>query len=143
MNDGKGGFSGGSVDQDFTYIASPYTHKDPLVRAQRYQRAAEVVVYLGRCGIMAYSPIVHWHEVAKTFGLAPDEAWLYTHGLVMLRAAKATSVLMLEGWARSTGVKAEIAETIRLNKTLNYIAGEGLAETAVTINPDQPKSPAS
>lgn len=126
----------------FVYIASPYTHKDPLVRETRYLKVMEVLVAFGRCDIMAYSPIVHWHEVAKTFGLAPDEAWLYKHGLVMLRQSSSISVLMLEGWAKSTGVKLEIAEAIQLGKTLNYISGDGSAEIACSLNPNQPKSAA-
>lgn len=132
-----------NAPQDFVYLASPYTDKNPIVREIRYLRVMDVLVTLGRNGIMAYSPIVHWHTAAKVFSLAPNEEWFYEHGLVMLRAAKSISVLMLEGWARSTGVKAEIAEAQRLMKSLNYITGDGNAETAVTINTNQPKPPAA
>lgn len=124
----------------YDYIASPYTDPDPLVREQRYLRVSEVVVTLLRNGIHCYSPVVHCHELSKTWGLPHDSSFWKEYDEVMIRAARGVTVVRLDGWARSVGVKGEIQLAIELGKPLSYISGDpGNVEDIVEIHPHRTK----
>lgn len=126
----------------YRYLASPYTHADPFVREQRYLRALEVLKCLTLSGLTYYSPVVHFHPLAKLYGLAADHPEFYRHGLKMLDGSVGMDVLRLEGWHLSRGIKAEVTRAASQGKSITYISGDLDAASAVTIHPDQPESPA-
>lgn len=125
--------------EGYRYLASPYTDPDPLVRELRYQRVMEVVKTMLKNGVWVYSPILHFHELSKTWGMLPNDRFFYEHGHVMLYCAAGFDVLRLAGWSQSVGVKAELEMAIRLGKPIRYIeTGDLDAAATVTINPDKP-----
>ena len=88
------------------YLASPYSHPDPLVREARYAAACRASVRLLRSGQLVFSPIVHSHPLVAN-GL-PSE-WSYWKPLAKQYLARCSSltVLALDGWRESIGVQAE------------------------------------
>lgn len=91
----------------FAYIASPYSHDEPFVREQRYLYAAKYTSdrLLNRDHV--YSPIVHCHELAKTFNLRGDFTFWRDYNFSMLARAYELRILRIDGWDHSLGVTAE------------------------------------
>ena len=58
------------------YLASPYTHKDEMVRQTRYRAALRATAYLLTEGKHVFSPIVHCHMVARAYEL-PGEFFFW------------------------------------------------------------------
>lgn len=90
------------------YLASPYTHPDPSVVKYRYQAVRAQVGWMLDAGVYVYSPIVHFHHVAKHHELPTDSNFWSNHNRHMLNLANRLDVLCLEGWEDSVGVKQEI-----------------------------------
>lgn len=90
------------------YLASPYTHSDPDVIQERFERVQALTAKLLINDLVIYSPIVHCHDLANKFGLRKDYAfWAnYNHG--MLIRARLLYVYTLPGWESSKGVIGEI-----------------------------------
>lgn len=105
------------------YLASPYSDPDPFIREERYLRAMKVLADLLHKGVWTYSPIVHCHEFAKIIyrdGVPVFDHWRQ-YDLHMLSLCDEILVLRIEGWNRSVGVAAEIAEAERLGIKVSYI----------------------
>lgn len=129
--------------EGYEYLASPYTHAEPFVREQRYLAVMDAACVLLKCGIMVYSPIIHFHALSKIYGLAPNDPLFYEHGLRMLDSSRGMLILRLEGWAKSTGIAAEIKRAAEKNKSITYLSPGSLLDAAatVTINQDLAKPP--
>lgn len=121
------------MSKGYEYLASPYTHADPLVREARYLAVMDAVLTLTRNGIAVYSPILHFHGLNKVFNLPPNDEIFYRHGLDMLDAGRGVLVLRLEGWAKSVGVTAEIKRAAEKNKSITYLMPGGLFDAASTV----------
>ena len=102
------------------YMASAYTHSDPLVREQRFQEACRAAAALMRAGLAVLSPIAHSHPVAK-HGL--PEGWKFWSQIdcQYLARCDALAVLTSPGWRESVGVQAEIAMARELGIPILYI----------------------
>ncbi len=97
------------------YVASPYWHADPDVRAERVNTAALTTLSLINAGVFAYSPVVHSKllvDVAIAHDEEPSEAVWRAHGLGMIASFSVLLVLEMDGTSLSTGVSAEV-ETAR------------------------------
>lgn len=92
----------------FVYLASPYSHKDPGVRALRYREALRCTAWLLRQQIWVYSPIVHSHEVGRIHELPFEYEFWHAYNSAMILAAKEIWVLTIQGWRSSRGIEAEI-----------------------------------
>lgn len=90
------------------YLASPYTHQDPAIVKYRYQAVRAQVGWMLDAGVYVYSPIVHFHHVAKHHELPTDAKFWANHNRHMLNLANRMDVLCLEGWEESVGVKQEM-----------------------------------
>jgi hypothetical protein len=93
----------------YTYIASPYSHPDASVRAQRYEQVLAFCAELLRAEIPVYSPIVHCHQVALDHSLPTDAQFWLSYNFAMLRPARFLYVYCIPGWNKSIGVTAEIS----------------------------------
>lgn len=90
------------------YLASPYSHPDPLIRKTRFLLARERCAELLASRVWVYSPIVHCHEMAEVFNLPTDFQFWKEYNFDMLRRADAMEVLALEDWKLSVGVNIEM-----------------------------------
>lgn len=90
------------------YLASPYSHPDPLIMKTRFLLAEQTVAVYTRVGAHVYSPIVHYHELAGKYKLPTDFQFWRRINMDMLRLAADMWVLDIPGWESSAGVQAEI-----------------------------------
>jgi Domain of unknown function (DUF1937) len=102
------------------YLASPYSHPDPLVREARFDAACRATAKLVRAGRVVVSPIVHGHPLVR-FGLPTDWGFLQRFDVEHLRRCDEVVVLQIDGWRESEGVQAELAEAAALGKRVRYI----------------------
>lgn len=91
------------------YLASPYTHKNESVRAERYRIAAQATTLLLKDGKHCYSPIVHCHQIAIDYKLPPDFNFWMEYNYAMLSRCTMLHILPLPDWEQSKGVAAERA----------------------------------
>jgi hypothetical protein len=103
------------------YLAAPYSHPDPTVREERYQKVCEVTAILIRAGFPVFSPITHSHPLVA-YGLPTD--WRFWSRLDEIYLKRCTMLLVLtfEGWDESEGVKAEIEMAKQLGIPLCHMA---------------------
>lgn len=104
------------------YLATPYSHPDPVVRERRYEeacRAARVIAMNRR--YVAYSPVVYWHPIAVKYKLPTDAVFWATQNFGMMYAANVIIVVTFDGWQESKGVAMEIDFAKRNEKALIYV----------------------
>ena len=91
-----------------TYLAIPYSHKDPSIRQQRFEAVNRVAAKLINEGHLIFSPISHSHHIATEHGLSGGWEFWQRHDEAMLKSCSRLIVLKLDGWHESVGVRAEI-----------------------------------
>jgi len=91
-----------------TYLAVPYSHADPAIRAARFKAANAAAGLLMQGGAIVFSPISHTHPIAEECDL--PKGWEFWHAFdrAYLACSKRVVVLCIEGWRESVGVSAEI-----------------------------------
>lgn len=81
------------------YLASPYSHPDPQVRAARHVAICKVAAYLmEQLDLVVYSPIAHSHPIERHLRRPQPHDWWMQQCIAMLRRADAVYVLQLPGW---------------------------------------------
>jgi nucleoside 2-deoxyribosyltransferase len=102
------------------YLASPYSHPDPMVREQRFLAACRATVTLIRAGEVVFSPIVHSHALVE-FEL--PTAWSFWERIdrAHMERCDEVVVLMLDGWAQSVGVREELRIARELGKPVRFL----------------------
>lgn len=108
------------------YLASPYSHPDPLTRKTRFLLAEQCVASLLRATIWAYSPIVHCHELAERYSLPTDFTFWKEYNFDMIRRADAVFVLDIPGVSESKGVRAETEIAEALHLPIFYVNEDGV-----------------
>jgi len=111
------------------YLASPYTHSNPKVVQERYDRVMSATIRLLLHGNHVLSPIVYSHPIAV------DKQWAgvgeggtfsvwsqFDYDLI--DRCDLLAVLMLEGWKQSTGVTAECEHAQATGKPVIYLPKE-------------------
>ena len=112
------------------YVASPYTHPDPLVREIRMLLVEQYVVrkVKNSPGEFYYSPIVYAHALGNRYELPKEVNFWHGFNLPSLMIAERIEILMLPGWKESKGVSWEIDEALELNKEIKYVEPQNSAE---------------
>jgi hypothetical protein len=90
------------------YLASPYSHPDKAVEAERYQQTMRAFAELCLAGAIIYSPIVSCHPAAVAYGMPTDAAWWARFNREFMFCCDRLVVLRLPGWEESVGVRDEI-----------------------------------
>jgi hypothetical protein len=86
------------------YVAGPYRAKDAWAREQNIRRAEEAAFALAEMGAAPLCP----HTMTRFFdGTLSDDYWLAVTLELMRRC---DAILLLDGWERSAGARAEAAE---------------------------------
>jgi len=109
----------GRLPTEMVYLASPYSHPDPLVRATRFDAACRATAKLIRTGRAVFSPIVHGHPLVR-FGLPTDWKFWQRFDAEHLRRCDEVLVLQIDGWRESEGVRAEIELATAMGKHVSY-----------------------
>ena len=103
------------------YLASPYSHEDPAVQNRRFRVVCRVAARLMRQGHQVFSPIAHSHPIAESGGLPGDWAFWEAYDHTMMDACKELWVVMMDGWATSRGIMAEVGYMQAAGKQVAYI----------------------
>ena len=108
------------------YLAGPYSHPNPLVRADRSRAMGKAMLELSQQQILSFSPVFYGHELEKKFHeRLPYKFWI-DWGLQILSSCSGLYVVSLPGWRDSKGVRAECEAASRL----------GLPLTGYQVNQD-------
>lgn len=91
-----------------TYFASPYSHEDPEVEAQRFKAVAWEAARLINEGTLVFCPITHSHPIAKYGRVLGGWSTWKKQDTALLESCTSLMVLMLDGWAISEGIAAEL-----------------------------------
>jgi len=104
------------------YLASPYSHPDPIVRRLRYEQTRRFTHEAIQLGAVLFSPIVYCHHFSTEHGAPTDAASWQAFNEWMMSRSEACWVLTLPGWAESVGVTAEIRYFQSTDKPVFYKA---------------------
>jgi len=89
------------------YVASPYTHEDPATMDHRYNDIAARCAGWAQQGWPVYSPIAHWHPIAKKWELPRDHKYWLFHNSEMIQLCREMWVVTTPGWKESEGMEAD------------------------------------
>lgn len=94
----------------YHYIASPYTHNDPMVRQRRFEKALDFTVWLAlKYRMWGFSPIGHSHHMSSLHPELPYTFEFWDNwNRAMIRPAVSMIVLQIPGWEESKGIAAEM-----------------------------------
>lgn len=114
----------------YFYLASPYSHPDPIIRELRFLAVEAATHHLMRKGLIIFSPIVYTHALAKKNSLPFTAGHWSEFNHMMLKASSGLRILMLSGWQQSQGVGRERGWAQQLNIETRYFypADAGVTE---------------
>lgn len=108
-------------DKPLVYLASPYTHKDALVRDMRAAAVTIMAHKMMQEGIIVFSPVSYGHTIAKLGDMPTDwQYWEKTCRAYLSHSHKIV-VLMLQGWEESTGVTEELKIAKELGIDVEFV----------------------
>ncbi len=114
-----------SVDETLIYLAAPYTHADPAVRAHRAIAVNAMAAKLMNNDYhIVYSPISMGVGIAEAGGLPTTWKYWARCNRRMMRCCTALYVMTLDGWRESVGVQAEIEYAHELGLPMRLIISE-------------------
>ena len=102
------------------YLASPYSHPDPLIEQARFEAVAHIAAHLLACDVTIYSPILHCHPIRTQVGTPGDFNFWAKYNREMVKHSTAMIVAMIDGWEVSKGVAGEIAFAKEFNKPVMF-----------------------
>ena len=105
----------------YTYLASPYTHSDTLIREARYMAAMKAFTWLLNRRIWAFSPIVHCHPAAIADALPTDAGFWMSYDMAILIPAESITILCIPGWDESVGVRSEVSYCREVDKPIHFM----------------------
>lgn len=102
------------------YLACPYSHPSHSVRHARFLAANRAAAVLIKEGHTVFSPISHSHPIADTGIIDTHWGGWYAQDNEFVRLSSAVYVLMIDGWDKSPGVKAEVELAQLLGMPVQY-----------------------
>lgn len=112
-----------------TYLAAPYSHRDPAVVEARVIHIARAAAWLlENTGKNVFSPISHSHPLHVLAGMKGDWTFWCKIDTDWLERSDDMVVITLPGWRESTGVTAErgIARELELPVTYLNMTANGV-----------------
>lgn len=107
------------------YLASPYSHEDPLIKKTRFLLAEQVTAQLILQGKFIYSPIVHCHALAERYEMPGDFVFWRRYNIDMLKRADQMYILSIPGWDTSVGVKHEMEIAVEIGIEISLVNDKG------------------
>jgi hypothetical protein len=108
-------------NNSLVYLATPYSHPDPMVREQRFLAVNKVASDLMLAGTHVFSPISHTHPIALAGDLPKGWDFWKDYDFAFLKHCRKIVVFMLDGWKESVGVTAEIEIAKELGLEIEYL----------------------
>lgn len=110
---------------ELIYLASPYSHPDPVVRQMRSEAVCKVAGKLFRDGLMVFCPIAHSHPICVYGECSGGFDFWEAYDRLMLSKCSALYVCCLQGWDASIGVQAEIEFAKELGLPITFVDENG------------------
>lgn len=107
------------------YLASPYSHRDPIIKKTRFLLAEQATAALINQGYFVWSPIVHCYEMALKFSMPDDADFWKRYNFDFIRRADSMYVLDIEGWQDSKGVMTELKLAKEILLPVAWVSPEG------------------
>jgi len=116
--------------EGYSYLASPYSVKNPIsvaqaaqLRERRYKHVCKLAALLMRQGHKIFCPIAHSHpiEVIGMAGVIMDGDFSLEQDFALLKHASELIVFKMDGWEQSSGVAREIAFAEEHSIPIRYI----------------------
>ena len=104
----------------YIYLASPYSGTD-FEQELRYSHVKLAVKFAIEEHLAVYSPILHSHDLAKTYQLPGDAAYWELVNSGFINNCSEVWVLMMTGWEESRGVELEIQYARLLEKPVRFV----------------------
>lgn len=124
------------MSEGYLYLASPYSHPDPLVRQERFIKACHAAGRLMKQGHSAFAPISHSHPVAEVMGeRATDHAFWMAVDLPILARASKLVILTLPGWEDSKGIAEETNFAKANGIPIEYLSEDGTVRRVGIVAP--------
>lgn len=108
-------------DQKISYLACPYSHPDPEIKALRHHLVNRMALELHKRGRMVFSPLTHNIPLIQVSGKQNFWDDWGRFDLTMLERCDELIVLQVPGWEESKGVTNEIAHAKKLNIPIEMI----------------------
>lgn len=106
------------------YLASPYSHPDPIIKKKRAEDVTECAVDLLHHGVFVFAPI-SYNEPWEKYNLPGDwNFWQDFDKTFVARCDGGVIVLKIDGWDKSVGVTAEIAFAKSIGLPIYYATPE-------------------
>ena len=103
------------------YLATPYSHPDPAVRQERYERVTQAAARLIGLGHIVHSPITLTHPLELAGGIVrPAEFWL-EFDLPFMQMCAELVILTLAGWKESHGIAYEKRMFESMGRPVSYL----------------------
>jgi len=102
------------------YLASPYSHPDSAVIAERYREALSAARYLAAQGRLVFSPIVNSHPLSEA-GLPKSWKFWRSLDLTLVRRSDFLLVLTIPGYETSVGVCEEVGYAELIGKPVGFM----------------------
>lgn len=103
------------------YLASPYSHPDPIVKEQRYREALRCLAHFTNLGHILFSPIVHSYPVEIHHTLPGDWQFWQKFDREFISMSDGLWILTIDGWQQSVGIAAEVKIAAEFNKPVVYV----------------------
>lgn len=108
------------------YLASPYSHKEPEVMANRAEVVTKAAVDLLNQGVFVFAPIAY-NAPWEKYNLPGDWNFWQEFDKAFVSRMDAVVVLQLDGWDKSVGVKHEIEFANQNSIPVYYLTLEQIA----------------
>lgn len=110
------------IPKKLTYLCSPYSNPNPIIREVRFQKVCKIASDLMRGGMFIYSPIAaHTHPIALAGDLPIGFDFWEQYDRTMISMCFLLLVVKMEGWEQSKGVTAEIKIANELGIPVEYL----------------------
>lgn len=110
------------------YIATPYSHSDPSIRAANFQRANKLAAYAMMQGHCVFSPISHSVPVAEYLPeeLLLDFEWWQEQDLPIMLKCDEVWVYPPDAALTSRGVAREVEEAKACGIPIRYLSDKDI-----------------
>lgn len=107
------------------YLASPYSHPDPVIKKTRFLLAEQCTASLMNQGVLVWSPIVMCYDITQKFDLPDDAEFWKRYNYDFIRRSDGIYVLDIEGWQESKGVQMEIKLAEAMLLPIGFVNPDG------------------
>jgi hypothetical protein len=104
----------------YLYLASPYTHPNPLMRQFRYEAVRDFAAHLTLQRTWVFCPIMHSHDMCLNHKFPYEFEFWHDWNCSMVYQSSGVIVFQIEGWNTSRGLKAEIEYAQSIGRPVVY-----------------------